>query len=152
MDNRGTHRTPIWRNYALMSNCFAGVYPPSFFSIAPFARPFPMPDVAAAVSIRLVSSGGRYIGERGKAIGHNGPPRNLAAPHGTMDSGKTDKMGSRRNWRNPTSPDGTPRNTDRAVLTPQIHHCRVPNFAPLGPPPTTTTAATITPISSPIRR
>ena len=30
-------------------------------------------------------------------------------------------MGRRGNWRTPTEPDGTPRNTDRRALRPQIH-------------------------------
>ena len=41
----------------------------------------------------------------------------LGGVHGTMDNGKTDKMGRRGNWRNPTEPDGTPRNTNRGGHT-----------------------------------
>ena len=62
-----------------------------FCTFAPLFLPFPpsqspIPDVSA-VPKRLVLVGGRTIGSRGKASGHNGPPRNLVAPHGT--------------WRNP---------------------------------------------------
>ena len=39
---------------------------------------------------------------RRKASGHNGPPRNLATPHATMDTGAPGKTGRRGTWRNPT--------------------------------------------------
>ena len=75
-----------------------------FALLAPsFYPPFPIPDVSA-VSKRLILVSGRNVGSR----------RNLAESHGTTDAGRTGTAGRRGNWRSPTEPDGTPRNTSRA--------------------------------------
>ena len=65
-----------------------------------------------------------WFGRRGgieakrKAIGHNGPPRNMATPHATMENGATGRTGHRGTWRGHEEPGGTPRNTNRWVLHP----------------------------------
>ena len=115
----GTPKNNIRGNYAPKSNFFRrSPFQSSRFPITSSLGPI---SNISAVSKRRVLLGGWSIGSRRKASGHNGPLRNLAAPHGTMDNGKPDKMGRRGNWRNPTEPGGTPRNTKRVVLTPQIH-------------------------------
>ena len=139
---RGTPKKTIRGNYAHRSIFFAVsalsilTFPLSS-SIGPIYR-------ISAVSKRLVLVGGRGIGARRKASGPNGPPRNLATPHGTTDNGKTDKMSRRANWRNPTGPDGTQRDTNRGSFFPG---CRLfsgfamfgPSRSPPSPPPSPNT-------------
>ena len=92
-----------------------------FALLAPsFYPPFPIPDVSA-VSKRLILVSGRNVGSR----------RNLAESHGTTDAGRTGTAGRRGNWRSPTEPDGTPRNTQMMGITPSNPPSSVfLNFAP----------------------
>ena len=128
-DPRGT---PQEANYALESAYFSRFLRTFELLVPPHPSPFPNNQRFGGFETPGIGWWADYrIEEKGQRA--QWPPRNLAELRGTMGDGKTGKMGSRGNWRNPTEPDGTPRNTQMTGLPTQILH--FPAFSSISPLP-----------------